>query len=82
MSSLDPVGDLIEALRQAKGKAAQRGGCLTVVASVCGTDQDPQNLEKQKLSLREAGVFLLPSSAQAAEFCRDLLQKAGGRSDG
>ena len=79
ISSLDPVGDLIEAVRQAKGKAARRGGCLTVVASICGTDQDPQDLEVQKLTLQEAGAFLLPNSAQAAGFCRNLLQKRGGR---
>jgi len=79
ISSLDPVGDLIEAVRQAKGKAARRGGCLTVVASICGTDQDPQDLGRQKINLQEAGVFVLPNSAQAAAFCRDLLQKMGGR---
>jgi FdrA protein len=79
ISSVDPVGDLIEALKQAKAKAARRGGYLTIVASICGTGQDLQNLEKQKLSLREAGVFVLPSSARAAIFCRDLLQMAGGR---
>jgi succinyl-CoA synthetase alpha subunit len=78
ISSSDPVGDLIEAVRQAKGKAARRGGCLTVVASICGTDQDPQDLERQKSSLQAAGVFLRPTSAQAASFCRDLLQKRGG----
>jgi FdrA protein len=82
ISSADPVGDLIEAIRQAKAMAARRSGRLTVVASVCGTDQDPQDLEKQKSSLQEAGVFLLPSSALAAGFCRDLLQMAGGRVNG
>ncbi len=79
MSSMDPVGDLIEAIRLAKTKVERRGGRLTVVASVCGTEQDPQNLEKQKASLHEAGVFLLPSNALAAGLCRDLLQEAGGR---
>ncbi len=79
ISSANPVGDLIEALKLAKAKAARRGGRLTVVASICGTDQDPQDLEKQKSSLREAGVFLLPSNALAAGFCRDLLQRAGGQ---
>jgi FdrA protein len=79
ISSSDPVGDLIEAIRQAQARAAQRSGRLTVVASVCGTDQDPQDLERQKLSLQESGVFLLPSSALAAGFCRDLLHMAGGR---
>jgi aryl-alcohol dehydrogenase-like predicted oxidoreductase len=47
------------------------------VASICGTDQDPQDLEKQKISLREAGVFLLPSNVLAAGFCRDLLLRSG-----
>jgi hypothetical protein len=79
ISSADPVGDLIDALIQVKGRASRRSGCLTVVASICGTDQDPQNLEKQKSRLKGAGVFLFPSNARAAGFCRDLLQKAGGR---
>jgi FdrA protein len=79
ISSSDPVGDLIEAIQQAQARAAQRSGRLTVVASVCGTDQDPQDLQKQKSSLQNAGVFLLPTSALAAGFCRDLLQMAGGR---
>jgi succinyl-CoA synthetase alpha subunit len=79
ISSPDPVGDLIDAIRQAKTKAARRGGRLTVVASICGTDQDPQDLEKQKSSLQDAGVFLLPSSALAAGLCRDLLLRSGGR---
>ncbi len=38
ISSSDPVGDLIEAIRQAQARAAQRGGRLTAAASVCGTD--------------------------------------------
>lgn len=79
ISSADPAGDLVEAVRQAKAKATRRGGCLTIVASICGTDQDPQDLEKQRSTLAEAGVFVLPSSARAAGFCRDLLQDAGGR---
>jgi FdrA protein len=79
ISSSDPVGDLIEAIRQAQARAARRRGRLTVVASICGTDQDPQDLEKQKSRLQEAGVFLLPSSALAAGFCRDLLAIAEGR---
>ncbi|HEX7975806.1 MAG TPA: hypothetical protein VF498_15455 [Anaerolineales bacterium] len=40
ISSADPVGDLIEAIREARSVADRRGGCLTVVASICGTDQD------------------------------------------
>ncbi len=82
IASPDPAGDLVGAVRQAKEKADRRGGCLTVAASICGTDGDAQNLEKQKAMLLEAGVFVLPSSAQAAAFCRDLLRHAEGRSHG
>ncbi len=32
--------------------------------------------------LEEAGVYVLPSSAKAAEFCRDLILRAGGQQDG
>lgn len=79
ISAPDPAGDLLAAVRQARETAARRGGRLTVVASVCGTEQDPQNLEAQSVALLEAGVFVLPSSARAAEFCRDLIMLAGDR---
>jgi FdrA protein len=82
ISSPDPVGDLIGAICQSQQITAHRGGRLSVVASVCGTDQDMQDLERQKTMLLDAGVHVLPSSAKAAEFCRDLLQRAGGRQDG
>ena len=82
ISSPDPAGDLSGALQQAKAKAARRGGSLTVVASICGTDQDPQNLDRQRSSLEGAGVLVFPSSSRAAEFCRDLLHEAEGRKNG
>jgi FdrA protein len=82
MASPDPVGDLIGAIRQFQESVACRGGHLSVVASVCGTDQDRQGLDRQERMLSEAGVFVLPSSAKAAEFCRDLIQRAGRRQDG
>jgi FdrA protein len=77
IASPDPVGDLLDAVTQAKQTASMRGGYLTVVASICGTDQDRQDLKKQSSRLVEAGVIVLPSSARAAGFCRDLLQQAG-----
>lgn len=81
-SSPDPVGVLIEAIRQAKAIAEQRGGVLTVVASVCGTDQDPQGLARQKTLLEQAGAHVFPSSFQAARFCAELLTAATGGTHG
>ena len=82
MSSANPVGDLIETIRQAQHIVARRGGCLAVVASVCGTELDIQDLHNQQTMLLEAGVSVLPSSAKAAALCRDLIGRAGARHDG
>ena len=71
-ASPDPVGDLLETIAKAKLTASQRGGFLSVAASICGTEGDPQNLQKQTRTLEEAGVVVLPSSAQAALFSRTL----------
>jgi FdrA protein len=58
----DPGADLAAAVVAAR--AAQRG--LAVVASVTGTDADPQNRTRQVRALTEAGAVVMPSNAQAA----------------
>lgn len=78
-ASPDPVGDLLEAIARAKLTAGQRGGFLSVVASVCGTEDDPQDLQRQTTALEGAGVVVLPSSAQAALFARTLALNLNGK---
>ena len=62
----DPVGVVSAALLQAKQLAQEEGRYLSLVASVCGTERDPQNLDLQETKLREAGVVVMPSNSQAA----------------
>ncbi|MBQ7738902.1 MAG: succinyl-CoA synthetase, partial [Desulfovibrionaceae bacterium] len=38
-----------------------------IVASVCGTDADPQSCSQQENALTDAGVFVFPTNAQAAK---------------
>ncbi len=76
-ASLDPVGDLIEAIIEGKKIATERGGYLSVVASICGTDGDGQDLALQSKMLREAGVVVFQSNARAVSFCTELI--IGGR---
>ncbi len=57
----DPAGELISGLREARP-----GRTVPVVASVCGTDQDPQHRSRQVEKLQEAGVLVFPSNASAA----------------
>ncbi len=68
-SSPDPAGELVSAIDEAKVQAKKRGGSLSVVASICGTEDDPQSLPHQVKVLEEAGVIVFPSSTQAAQFC-------------
>ena len=58
---LDPVGALAQAIESApKDHPA-------LVASVCGTDLDPQDASAQRLALERAGVFVADSNADAVE---------------
>lgn len=78
VASPDPVRDLLEAIHEAKEIAVRRGGHLTIVASVCGTDLDPQNPVQQKSALERSGVIVFASNATAAQFTAKLIQAVNG----
>jgi FdrA protein len=65
----DPAGEVLPALREARSVA--------VIASVCGTDADPQGLGRQVRALREAGVTVMPSNAQAARLAALIVSRRG-----
>ena len=73
-AALDPGGDLISAIGEARSKATRAGRSLVFVASVCGTDRDPQDRARQAAALTAAGVVVLPTSAKAATFVAEALQ--------
>lgn len=76
----DPARALAPALAAARKIATRGRRGLVVVASVCGTGDDPQNLEKQEKALAEEGVVLAPSNAQAARLAAALVGPGpGGR---
>jgi len=62
---VDPAGVLVKSLRRARSLAERAGRHLPIVASVCGTDADPQDRGRQVEILREAGVIVMPTNAQA-----------------
>jgi len=81
ISSRDPVGEILGAIRRAQEAERRRGGHLCVVASVCGTERDTQGLQAQKHALAEAGVVVFLSSAQAAAFCREAMLLLAARKE-
>ena len=62
----DPASELGPAIAEAKQIAAKRGCKLIVVASVTGTEGDPQGLTRQVTALRKAGAVVVDSNAAAA----------------
>ena len=73
----DPAGSLASAAKHAKEIAQKDGRDLLVIASITGTDEDPQSLSRQAATLAEAGVLVAPSNAAAASWVVDAL-KGGG----
>ncbi len=72
-AALDPAGDLAPSIRAARAAALARGSDLAIVASVCGTDPDPQNRHHQEEILRAADVTVLPTSARAARYAAKVI---------
>ncbi len=63
----DPAGHLVRALQRAPHRRAQ------VIASVTGTDADPQNRMRQVRTLADAGVLVATSNAEAARLAFQIV---------
>jgi len=72
----DPAGALAPVLRDARASVGAAGRDLAVVASVCGTDADPQNRANQVAKLEAVGVLVEESNARAAALTGAIV--AGG----
>lgn len=73
-ASMDPVGELLDSIIYAQKLVESREGHLTIVASMCGTDRDPQDMAMQSQLLEQQGVYVFNSNARAALFCANLIQ--------
>ncbi len=62
----DPASELGPAIRRARERAAGEGRELIVVASVTGTEGDPQGLRRQARALEQGGAVVASCNAAAA----------------
>jgi succinyl-CoA synthetase alpha subunit len=74
----DPAGATVEVIREAQAFAAASGRHIVFIASVCGTDGDPQPLSQQEAKLRDADVLVLPDNASAARLAGLITQALHG----
>ncbi len=68
-ANADPAAELAPVIRSGLAGRAD----LAVIASVIGTEADPQGLTGQVTALTEAGAQVFVSNAQAARFACDLI---------
>lgn len=69
----NPAASIVKAVNTVKTTRQD----IVFVASVTGTESDPQNLNQTETVLKEAGVVVLPTNAQAATFALEVLKKRG-----
>jgi FdrA protein len=79
---LDPAGELAPAIARARRRAASEGRRLEMAAVVTGTDEDPQDMNRQVQQLQAAGVKVFTSNDQAARYAGRLVQRLGPPADG
>jgi FdrA protein len=74
----DPASELGRTVKEARKFARREGRELTFVASVTGTEDDPQCLSRTVKTLEEAGVIVCNSNSAAARFTALLVSEHRG----
>lgn len=70
----DPASELALAIEIARSSAGEDGRELVFIASVTGTDGDPQDLDRQVRTLEDAGVLICDSNASAAHLAAEIVR--------
>ena len=77
-SNDNPVGVMIDTIKQAKAIASENGRHLEIVAYVLGTDEDFQDKAKQLAYLNEAGVATVNSAVDLGLIAVEYLNQGKG----
>jgi FdrA protein len=69
-SNMQPLADILPAI----GGAFKAGKTLSIIASVTGTETDPQVRSKVVEGLKKAGVMVMPSNASACRLAGEIVR--------
>ena len=75
-SHSDPAAEMAPVIRRALDTVRRKKRALAVVGSVCGTEDDPQDLARQEATLRAAGMVLEQSNARAVRLAAAIAKQA------
>ncbi len=68
----DPAAEIAPAIQAAQTIAVQAERSLACIVSLCGTDQDPQGLRRQREELQGAGALVFTENALAAQVAAEI----------
>jgi FdrA protein len=81
-ANLNPLPEIIPVINEAKQLAREENMEIPIVCSVTGTDEDPQNRGHVVEALKNAGVIVCGSNAEASKLCKHIiilcLRRPGG----
>src|SRR5699024_1723366 len=69
----DMASALMPSIEKAVATAKENGRTLHVVASVCGTDNDPQSYQGHRDRLKEAGIIVKDSNNEAVRTAMNIV---------
>ncbi|GGA66063.1 acyl-CoA synthetase FdrA [Ornithinibacillus halotolerans] len=72
-SHSDMAGALLPSIQRIRSNVEAKGRNVYFVATVCGTEQDPQNYQEQRQKLVEAGVIVRDSNNQAVRTALSII---------
>lgn len=73
-SNINPLAELVPVFREIRSISKQQGKQIPVIASVTGTDKDPQNRLSVKTGLEAEGVVVMESNAAASEMAKYIIE--------
>ena len=76
--SMDMAGEMAKGIEHARAIASKDGREQIYIASMCGTDEDPQGYDDQKNKLLAAGVLIEDTNAQAVNRALTLFYQLTG----
>jgi len=77
----DPASEIAPAIAKCIADAKKDGRHLEVVCVVCGTDEDPQNLDNQIAQLKAAGALVDTSNEVICRYVGRILRALGERDE-
>ncbi|MEQ5326462.1 acyl-CoA synthetase FdrA [Proteus sp. fly-1008] len=69
----DPAGALIQEIKKLNEKRGEANPLITI-ATITGTEDDPQNRSEQQKQLKEAGIIVMDTLPEAVLLAKELIQ--------